>query len=273
VFLDASSFAAELLICKLAGFTGVAIHPPACLYTASVQLVRNLLITLMLTSCALARDTQAVPSVRWTAGSPGCTFQEGQDGRYYYGLSSGDYEITLALDRQELEKIPHRATPMLGVYLTFQYKGSKQLEVQQNRFTLEFVKHFQVIQSSFDPDDMLKRLQQNVDDLTDEIERHQIKKHPEQKQQKEAELQARLKDYTEMMDFISTRALHPVTLDASNSSAGGWVFFGIRHKWIGPWRKPEQFILRLPVEHIVVEFPFMLPPEPGKVLLRRRPEE
>jgi hypothetical protein len=237
-----------------------------------VPFVRNLLITVILSSCALAGAKDALPSVRWTEGGPGCTFREGQDGRYYYRLSSRDYEITLALDRQELEKIPHRVTPMLGVYLTFQYKGAKQLEVQQNRFTLEFVKHFQVTQSSLDPDDTLRRLQQNVDDLTDEIERHQIKKHPGQKQQKEAELQARLKDYTEMMDFISTRALHPVTLDASNSSAGGWVFFGIRHKWIGPWRKPEQFILRLPVEDIVVEFPFMLPPEPGKVQLRRREE-
>src|SRR5207253_3083803 len=121
--------------------------------------------------------------------------------------------------------------------------GGSQFEVQQNQFTLEFVKHFHVIHGSLDPDGLLKHLQDNVDDLTDEVERHQVKKHPEQKAAKESELQARLKDYTEMMDFISTRSLRPSTLDSSNPSAGGWVFFGIKNKWIGPWRKPEPFIL------------------------------
>ncbi len=202
-----------------------------------------------------------------------CTLRESDDGRRYYGVTSGDYEITLAVDRQELEKIPHRARPMFGVFVSFQYKGQRQFEVQQNRFTLEFTKHFQVVQTSLDPDDLLKTLQENVDDLTDEVERHQVKKHPEQKDQMETELQARLKDYTEMMDFISTRALRPMTLDGSNSSASGWVFFSIKNKFIGPWRRPEQFVLRLPVEDVIVEFPFSVPPEPGKVILRHRPED
>lgn len=181
--------------------------------------------------------------------------------------------MVLGVDRQELEKIPHRATPFLGVFLTFRYKGVRQFQVQQNRFALEFVKHHQVVKSSLDPDNLLQHLQENVDDLTDEIEHHDVRKHPEQKQKKETELQARLKDYTEMMDFVSTRALHATILDASNSSASGWVFFGIKDKWIGPWRKPEQFILRLPVENLIVEFPFSLPPQEGKVELRRRPAE
>ena len=223
---------------------------------------------------ALAGSRPSVPTLRWTAGTANCTFREGEDGRSYYGLSSGDFEVTLAVDRQELEKIPHRtADPMLGVFLTFHYKGSQQFEVQQNRFSLEFTKHFQIVQRSIDPDYLLKTLEGNVGDLTDEVERHQVKKHPEQKEQKETELQARLKDYTEMMDFISTRALRPMTLDGSNSSASGWVFFGTRNKWIGPWRRPEQFVLRLPVENLMVEFPFALPPEPGKVILRHRPED
>jgi len=76
-----------------------------------------------------------------------------------------------------------------------------------------------------------------------------------------------------MMDFISTRSLRPTTLDASSSSVSGWVFFGTKSKWIGPWRKPEQFILRMPVENLIVEFPFTLPPEPGKIQLRRPPGE
>ncbi len=89
----------------------------------------------------------------------------------------------------------------------------------------------------------------------------------------ETELQARLKDYTEMMDFISTRGLHPTVLDGSSSSASGWVFLSIKDKWIGSWRRQEQFVLRLPVENLIVEFPFALPPEPGKVMLRHRAED
>jgi hypothetical protein len=222
---------------------------------------------------ALLAEKAEVPALRWSQGAPGCTLKQGDDGRTYYGLATDNYDITLAVDRQELEKIPHRATPMLGLFLTFKYKGAKHLEIQQNRFSLEFVKHYQIVKSSLDPDDLVKGLQQNSQDLTDEVERHQIKKHPDQKQQKETELQARLKDYSEMMDFVSTRGLRPSTLDASNSSAAGWVFFGIRNKWIGPWRKPEQFILRLPVEDVIVEFPFSLPPEHGTIEFRRRPDE
>lgn len=231
------------------------------------------LFIFLLWSDSLASDKSPVPTLRWTADTANCTFRESDDGRTYYGVAHGDFDVMLAVDRQELEKIPHRARPMFGVFVSFQYKGQKQFDVQQNRFSLEFTKHFQVVQTSLDPDDTLKKLQENVDDLTDEVERHQVKKHPEQKEKLETDLQARLKDYTEMMDFISTRALRPMTLDGSNSSASGWVFFSIKNKFIGPWRRPEQFVLRLPVEDLVVEFPFSLPPEPGKVILRHRPED
>ena len=243
-------------------------------YTAIVQLTRYWIAVVALSSCALAKDKPLVPTLRWTQGQPNCTVRAASDGHTYYDLSGGDFDVTLAVDRQELEKIPHRAHPMLGVALTFHFRGGGPFEVQQNRFTLEFVKHFQVMQSSLDPDEMVKGLQDNIDDLTDEIERHQVKKHPEQKEAKETELQARLKDYTELMDFISTRALRPgTTLDSANSSISGWVFFSIKSKWIGPWRKPEQFILRLPVENLIVEFPFELPPQFGNIELLHRPGE
>ena len=230
----------------------------------------KLMVPLLLCSKVFAADQSAPPTLRWTEGAPNCTVRAGDDGHTYYEISASDFDITLSVDRQELEKSPHRAMPMLGVLLTIHDKGSGQLEVQQNRFTLEFVKHFQVVQSSFDPDGMLQHLQANITDLTDEVERHQVAKHPDQKERKEAELQARLKDYTEMMDFVSTHALRPGMLDPSNSSVSGWVFFSTRNKWIGPWRRPEQFILRLPVENVIVEFPFELPPKQGKIELRRR---
>ena len=229
-------------------------------------------ILFLLTQLAATAD-KTVPAIRWTAGDPCCTFRDAEDGRSYYGLVSGDFEVSLALDRQELEKIPHRATPMLGLFVSFRYKGVKKFEVQQNRFTLEYVKHSHVIKSSMDPDALLQHLQENVDDLTDQVERRDVKKHPELKGEKETELQQRLKDYTEMMDFISTRALRATTLDASNNSASGWVFFGIKDKWIGPWRKPEEFILRMPVESWMVEIPFELPPRGAKVEFRKRAGE
>jgi hypothetical protein len=241
-------------------------------YTAAVQIFGTLFMVVVLAVSASGASKADTPVLRWDGGASNCTQGSGDDGRVYYGISSHDFEITLAVDRQELEKIRHRALPAIAVFLTFRYKGSQTFEVQQNRFLLEFVKHFQTVQTSLDPDDTLKRLQDDADSLTDEIERHQVKKHPDQKQQKETELQARLKDYTEMMDFISTRALRPLTLDGSNSTASGWVFFNIRSKWIGPWRRPEQFILRLPVEDVIVEFPFSLPPQ-GTIELKRRPGE
>jgi len=230
-------------------------------------------VALLLSSGSYANKAAQTPGIRWAEGAPGCTFRNDDQGHSYYGLTAPDFEITLTVDRQELEKTPHRAIPMLGVHLTFHYTGSQQLEVQQNRFVLEFVKHFQIIKGSLDPDGVQQEIQNDIDTLTDEVERHQVKKHPDQKDKMETELQARLKDYTEMMDFVSTRALRPTTLDTSNSSASGWVFFGIKGKWIGPWRKPEQFILRMPVENLIVEIPFQLPPQHGKVELQRRPEQ
>lgn len=238
-------------------------------YTFAVRCRQILALALLLNSPLLAANQPTVPVLRWIADAPNCTLRYGEDGRTYYGISSADFEVTLAVDSQELEKIPHRAIPMFGVLLSFRYLGPGQLDIRQDRLALEFVKHSHVVKTSLDPDDLLRRLQDDVDSLTDQVERHDIRKHPEQKERRETELQARLKDYTEMMDFISTRALRSTTLNASNPSAAGWVFFGLKDRWIGPWRKPEQFTLRMPVEQFVIEFPFSLPPR-RDVQLRRR---
>jgi hypothetical protein len=227
---------------------------------------------LLLVACAAASDQSAPRTARWAEGSANCTLRASDDGHTYYGFSSGDFEITLGVDRQELEKVPHRALPMLGVFLSFSYKGSGQLEVGQNKFALEFLKHRRVVQSSLDPEEMIATLQDAIDEVTHQVEKHQ-RKHPEQKEKEETELQARIKDYTEMMEFINARALHPTSLDGANRSASGWVFFSTENRWIGAWRRPEQFVLRVPVENLMVEFPFQLPPKAGKVELRRRSEQ
>jgi hypothetical protein len=239
-------------------------------YTYRV-ILRILFTGLVLASGSFAADKPLAPAFRWSQGASGCTTERAPDGHYYYHLLTAEYDLSLAVDPQELEKISRRATPTLSMFVEVKNKGKGQLEVLQNRFTLEFVKHFHLIQSSSDPAAMLSHLQQTIENASDEV-RHEVKKHPDQKEQKETELQARLKDYTEMMDFISTRALRPTVLDSSKSSASGWVFFDVKSRWIGPWKKPEEFILRMPVAARIIEFPFSLPPESGKVELRHRSE-
>ena len=243
------------------------------LYTVNVQLARKFVWLLLLSSHALGANPQPAPTLRWVQGAPNCTLRFSDDGRTYYGVSSTDFEMTLAVDTQELEKVQHRTPLMIGVLVSFDYKGNEPLPLMVSRSTLEFTKHFQVVMRALDPDTMLKQLQQNMDDLTDEIEHHQVRKHPELKDAKESELQQRLKDYTEMMDFISTRALRGSTLDPSSPSATGWVLFSTKNRWIGPWRRPEQFVFRIPIQSVMVEFPFELPPKGGKVQLRHRPGE
>jgi hypothetical protein len=239
-------------------------------YTFIVRSASALAITLIFSCTLLGADQPSVPVVRWTENTPNCTIRQGDDGRTHYTLSSPAFEITLVVDPKELEKIPHRANPMLTVFLSLSYKGNGQFEIHHRRFALEFSDHRQVVKTSLEPNDIVQQLQQDVDGLTDQVERHEVRKHPEQKEQKEAELQARVKDYTEMMDFVSTQALRYAILSPAKPTISGWVFFSVKDRWIGPWRKPEQFVLRLPVGSVIAEFPFSLPPKGGAVELRRR---
>ena len=64
--------------------------------------------------------------------------------------------------------------------------------------------------------------------------------------------------------------MRPTRLGPANPETSGWVLFSTRSKWINGWKKEEEFILRLPLNGIVYEFPFKLPPKPGEVILRKR---
>jgi len=240
------------------------------LYTVGVQFTRSILVVLALSTTALAGTPQPAASLRWAEGSPGCTVRRSEDGRTYYNLATTEFDLTLAVDNQELEKVHHRAVPILGILVSLTYKGNRALLLQPSQSTLEFSKHFQVVQRSLDPNNILQLLQQDIDELTDEVTHHELRKHPELKDAKEAELQQRLKDYTEMMDFLSTSTLRDGGLDASKAGASGWVFFSTQSRWIGPWRRPEQFVFTIPVGKALVEMPFELPPKGGKIELRPR---
>ena len=227
------------------------------------------LITFVFLSSWILAATQPT-TLRWTEGAADSTVRAEPDGHTYYTFSHGNFDVTLAIDNQELEKVNRRVVPMVGVMLTFHYKGTGQFEIEQHQFTLQFSKHFQVVQSSLDPDQMLLHLEEDVEELSRKS-KHHAGKDGDPKDQQGSELQASIKDCVEMMVFVSTRALRPEAIN-SNSSGSGWVFFSTKSRWIGPWQRPEKFVLRVPAQNVIVEFPFELPPREAKPELRLRPQ-
>lgn len=209
------------------------------------------------------------PVVRWEETRPGCTFSRRDDGRSYYGLSDGDLGITLGIDTQELQLVHHRHVPFFAALLTLRYKGYAPLEVSVDDISLEFVKHFHVVQTALDPDGLSQKIQNEADELDHQTAR-EVAKHPEKKAAKEDLLRAFLKDSAELQEFLGKSSLRPSQLGPDNPEASGWVMFSADSKWISGWKKPEELILRVPIEGKIFEFPFTLPPKAGEVILRRR---
>lgn len=218
---------------------------------------------------ASAKDKPKMPVVRWAEENSGCTFSRGDDGKYRYGLWSGDFGITLAVDSQELAKVHRRHEPFFGVLLTIRYRGTGAVNLEVKDISLEFVKHFRIVQSSLDPDAFSEKVQADADTLNDQAAR-EIEKHPEKKEQQEAYVRAFLKDSTELTEFVGKNSLRPSRLEPGNPEASGWVLFSTESRWIGAWKKQEQLILRVPLQGTIFEFPFQVPPKPGDVILRRR---
>jgi hypothetical protein len=230
-------------------------------------------LTVFLTSAlrALAgAKAAAPPTVRWAEGEPGCTFTRGDDGIFRYGLWKGDVGLIAAVDSQELEKARKRPEPMFGILLTIRYRGSAALDLATGPTSLEFVKHHKLVRLAFDSSDLANRLQTRIEDLRFGI-RREVKKHPEKKQEQEALLAAHEKNVTELQDFLSTYSFHAGTLNGSNRQISGWVFFSSPGAWIGEWKKPEEFLLRVPLDGQVFAIPITLPPREGDLVLRRRP--
>jgi hypothetical protein len=207
---------------------------------------------------------------RWSEQQPGCTFSRGDDGKYRYGLWSGDVGITLAVDAREVQIIRHRIEPIFGLWLTIRYRGGESLDASPEAITLQFVKHFKVEQSSLDPDNYSQKIQADADAFDDET-RRAVAKHPDEKQARQARLQEYQKSVNELIEFLSRSSLRAAHLDRSNPEVSGWVFFNTKNKWLGGWKAQEEFVLRLPLDNKIFEFPFKLPPEPGELLLQKRP--
>jgi hypothetical protein len=209
------------------------------------------------------------PAVRWSEDQPGCTFSTTEDGKYRYGLWSGDVGLVVWVDAREVQIIQHRIEPIFGVLLTIRYRGTAGLDVSPDAITLQFLKHFKVVRPSISADDYVQKIQADADALDDET-RRMLAKHPEEKQVREARLQDYQKSVSELIEFLGKNSLRAGHLDRGNPEVSGWVFFNTDNKWLGGWKSQEEFVLRLPLEGKIFEFPFKLPPKPGELLLRKR---
>ncbi|MHB8215177.1 MAG: hypothetical protein ACYDDS_03770 [Candidatus Sulfotelmatobacter sp.] len=217
------------------------------------------------------KDKGALPPVtlRWDEQKPGCTFSRGDDGKYRYGLWSGDVGVIVAVDAREVQIIRHRIEPIFGVLLTIRYRGQDSLDAGPDGITLQFMKHFKVVQPSLDPDGFIQKIQADADAFDDET-RRAIAKHPTEKQSRETRLQDYQKSVNELIEFLSKNSLRAARLDLAAPELQGWVFFNTETKWLGGWKSQEEFLLRFPLDGKVFEFPFRLPPAPGELLLQKR---
>ena len=215
------------------------------------------------------KDKEKIPAVRWDEERPGCTFSRSDDGHFHYGLWYEDVGIIMSVDAQELEKVHHRPEPFFSVMLEVHYRGQGSLDLATENISLEFVKHFKVIQTALDPDDFVDKVQNDADQRDHETAR-EVERHPEKKEEKDAFVRALLKDSAELQEFVGKNSLRPTLLGPGNPEKSGWVLFSTQSKWISGWKKQEEFILRVPLGGKVFEFPFKLPPKPGEVMLRKR---
>ena len=155
------------------------------------------------------------------------------------------------------------------MHLTVHNRGNAPLAVDPNQATLEFVKHSKVIQPALDPEVFAEKAQSDVDDIEHQTQR-EVEKHPERKEEREKFVQGWQKEVTELQDFLSHGTLPAVQLDSSRNQVSGWILFSAHNKWIGEWKKPEEFLFRIPLGSQIVEFPFALPAQKGDLILRQR---
>jgi hypothetical protein len=215
------------------------------------------------------KDKPKISAVRWDEQRPGCTFSRSDDGHYSYGLWYEDVGITMSVDSQELEKVHRRHEPFFGALLNIRYRGQGSLDLTVQNISLEFVKHFKVVQTAIDPDEFAEKVQDDTDQLDHQSAR-EVEKHPEKKEAMEAAVRAFLKDSAELQEFVGKNSLRPTRMGPGNPEVRGWVLFSTESKWINGWKKQDEFILRVPIAGTVFEFPFKLPPKPGEVMLRKR---
>ena len=218
---------------------------------------------------AFPKKQPPAPTLRWAEGQPGCTFSRDKDGKYRYALWTADYGVILAVDSQELQLVHKRVEPFFSVHLTVRYRGPATLAVNPQIATLEFVKHFKLVQPALDPETFANQTQNDADEIEHQTQR-EIEKHPERREDREKFVETYQKETAEFLEFLTQHTFPPVELDRSRTEVSGWILFSAKNKWLGDWKRPEEFVLRFPLGDRVLEFPFMLPPQQGDLILRER---
>lgn len=244
----------------------MSITPPR----SHLQFTTAFIVLALLIAPAGAKKNPA-PALRWAEGNAGCTFSLDNDGKYRYGLWTADLGLVLAVDAQELQLVHKRGERFFGVHLTVHDRSGASLVVDPSLATLEFVKHAKVVQRALDPEAFAQKAQSDVDDIEYQTQR-EVEKHPERKEDREKFVQGWQKEVTELQDFLSHGTLPMVQLDSTHTEISGWILFSTHNKWIGDWKKPEEFLFRIPLGSQIVEFPFALPMQKGDLILRQRSE-
>lgn len=207
-------------------------------------------------------------TVRWSEGTNGCTFSADSDGKYRWGMWNGDTGVVLAIDSQELQFSRKRLQHALAVLVTVRYRGTDKLQFTPRTMSVEFVNHRHQVVPALDPNVYSGSLQTSADTLEYETV-HQMRKHPEKKDEQEAALREYQQQVSDLVDFIQSRSLHASTLDPENKEDTGWVYFGTQARWVGDMKTTEEFVFRIPIAGRVMEIPVTMPPD-DNFLLRRR---
>jgi len=225
---------------------------------------RVLCLAVSLVASATPQPTQVV---RWSAGQPGCAFEAADDGSYRYALATDEFSVVLAMDAQELDKARRRAEPILGLFLNVRFLKQNPPALDPGKISLEFIRHFHTKEAPLDRVVLAAGLEAD-DKKTAQMAARQVSRHPEKKEEIEAALKAQQENTSQMIAWARAKGLQPASLQSGESS--GWLLFAVRTRWIGELNRQEEFMLRIPLGRIVVEFPFTLPPSQDDLRLRTR---
>ena len=221
--------------------------------------------------CCAKTKTQDDRTLTWQPNAPGCSLEAAKiEYLDRYTIRQDSLEISLSVDARELTESQRRAGRVVGVLLSVRSRGAAPTLVKQSDASLEFIQHQHWKFSSWDPENLADHIQHQTDDLMMQTDKD-LEHRPEKVEKNDERLRQHQKLVSEMLDFLSTKALKDTTLDPAAPEISGWIFFPSRGKWVGGWKKREEFVFRIPVGNWVVEFPFQLPPE-GRRTLKERPE-
>jgi hypothetical protein len=247
-------------------------HARTCGSTRLLLCFALVLLLAGLPASAKKKQSPKYPTVTWREGDRECTLSRGDDGIYRYGLGFETLHVTMAVDSQELEKTKRNLEHVFIVLLTFRNRGTTPIKINMEGISLELVDHYRVHMGSVDPESLSARIQGDTEELEHQSER-ELKKYPDRRAAIDARLQEHTKLVSEWQEYLSAKTLRDTTLDTGQPETSGLVLFNTRTKWKGAWKPEENFVLRIPLENVAIEFPFRLPPSDQGPELRKRQSE